>query len=108
MTLLKCDFDRAACPGAAFAARLAFVARCHRVGVAFVRYERTRRGWHVVVGLTTRVSFARVVLLQSLLGSDWKRETFNSRRASAWRHVPPFWRQRANVLYRRHYRRIAA
>lgn len=86
--------------------RLTFVARVHRLAVRFIRYVRTRRGWHVVIGVAGRVSMVRVILLQALLGSDWKRESFNSRRALAWRHVPAFWRVRANVLYTRHARGV--
>lgn len=84
--------------------RVRFVARIHRLPVDVISLRRTRRGWHVRIDVPRRIAFTRVVLLQALLGSDWKRETFNSRRALAWRHVPAFWRQRANVLYRRHER----
>lgn len=102
MTLLKCDYDHGWPQD--FAARLEMVARYQRLHVEYVRIERSGsgRGFHVVVAVRGRVAFARIVLLQALLGSDWKRELFNSRRALAWRHVPEFWRKRANVLYKRH------
>lgn len=86
--------------------RVQFVCRAHRVRVTLVEVHRTRHGYHVIIHITRRVSFMRAVLMQALIGSDWKRETFNSRRAIAWRDVPAFWRTRANVLYQRHYRRV--
>lgn len=101
MTVLKCDFDGRV-PGL-FTYRLAFVCRVHRLRVMWWEIHRTRNGYHVVIHVAQRVSFARVILLQAVLGSDWRRETFNSRRANAWRNVPAFWRNRANVLYQRHY-----
>lgn len=83
------------------------LARVHGLHVECIRIDRTRHGYHIIIAVRGRVSMARVVLFQSLLGSDWKREMFNSRRAAAWRRVPAFWRTRANVLYQRHYRGVA-
>lgn len=102
MTVLKLDYDGSFPRD--FDKRLALVARVHHLSIALVRIDRTRHGYHALVWVRQRVSFARVVLLQSVLGSDWKRELFNSRRANAWRALPLFWRERANVLYQRHYR----
>lgn len=104
MTVLKCDYDGRI--PAVLIARVAFVCRVHRCRVVLIETRRTRRGYHVVITVAQRVSFARVILMQALLGSDWKRELFNSRRAMAWRDVPAFWRNRANVLYDRHYRSV--
>ena len=106
MTELKIDFDAPTVPRD-FVARLTMLVRLHRLSVVAVCYRQTVHGWHVRVFVAQRVAFMRVILLQSLLGSDWKREAYNSRRALNWRHVPAFWRQRANVLYRRHFREIA-
>jgi hypothetical protein len=50
---------------------------------------------------------ARVITLQAVLGSDWKREAFNSARVIRTRNVPAFWRRRLNVLYVRHIRGVA-
>jgi hypothetical protein len=104
MTAIKCDFDGVM--PRAFIQRVAFVCRVLRCSVLYLEVHRTRRGHHVVIHVNRRLSFMRTVLIQALLGSDWKRETFNSRRASAWRNVPAFWRNRANVLYNRHYRSV--
>lgn len=89
-----------------FEFRLRSVVRGHRLRVERVGIFRTRHGYHVSIVVRGRIAFARCVLLQALLGSDWKRELFNSRRALAWRRVPSFWRSRANVLYQRHHRGI--
>jgi hypothetical protein len=105
MTSLKIDIDRARFP-ADFATRLRMLVDVHGLAVHTTCYARTTNGWHIVVVLHGRVGFHRVVLFQALLGSDWKREMFNSRRALAWRRVSAFWRERANVLYRRHYRSV--
>lgn len=84
------------------------VTRVCRLRVDYVRVNRSGsgRGWHVVVGIGGRVAPLRVVLVQALLGSDWKRELFNTRRAMSVRRTSPFWRERANVLYVRHYRGV--
>jgi hypothetical protein len=101
---LKCDYD-GAIPADVWV-RLEMVARLHRLPVAWVRFDRTRRGYHMVVRVARRVDLRRVVQLQTVLGSDWKREAFNS--ARAWRaNVPAFWRRRLNVLYARHLRGVA-
>lgn len=86
--------------------RIQMVARSHSIGAYAVAMERSGsgRGWHVTVVCGKRLSAMRVVALQAIIGSDWKRELFNSRRAAAWRRVPGFWRKRANVLYSRHYK----
>ena len=103
-TTLKLDFDGRFPRD--YACRLAFVTRVHRLRVVTERIDKTRHGYHVVLVVAGAVAFWRVVMLQALLGSDWKRETFNSRRAIAWRNVPAFWRDRGNVLYNRHYRSV--
>lgn len=100
MTEIKLDYDGAF--PADFWMRVGVVCRAHRLRILAWRRDRTRHGWHVVIYVVNRCSFQRVVLLQALMGSDWKREMFNSRRALAWRRVPVFWRTRANVLYDRH------
>lgn len=86
--------------------RLEMVTRMHRLRVREVCVGRSGggKGFHVVVHVNRSLSFMRVVCLQAILGSDWKRELFNSRRAAAWRQVPEFWRSRGNVLYDRHYK----
>lgn len=104
MTEIKCDYDGALPRD--LSKRIALVCRAHGLRVEVVRIRKTVRGWHVRITVRRRVAFWRVVLVQALLGSDWKRELYNSRRAIAWRSVPAFWRDRANVLYVRHHRGV--
>lgn len=104
MTTLKVDFDRVTVPHW-FESRLLFVARVQRLRVVRVSMRRTVHGWHVVVTVAQRIALSRVILLQALLGSDWKRELYNSRRALR-RDLSPYWRARVNVLYTRHYRNV--
>lgn len=105
MTELKLDFDSDRIP-TDFMDRLRMLVRLHGFRVTAVAYRRSRHGWHVRVLLNQRIDFSFVVAFQAILGSDWKREAYNSRRAANWRDVSPFWRKRANVLYSRHYRSV--
>lgn len=102
MSVLMLDYDGPVPRD--FAARLTMAVKVHRLTVLTTCYHRTARGWHVIVHVRQRVAMMRVIALQAALGSDWKREIFNSRRVIAWRRVPRYWRERANVLYERHYR----
>lgn len=104
MAKILCDFDRPIPRD--FSKRLAMVVSVHRLRVRYVRVDKTEHGFHVVVSVVGRLPLLRCVALQAILGSDWKRELFNSRRAFAWRNVPPFWRERSNVLYGRHFRGV--
>lgn len=106
MTELKLDFDSDRIP-TDFVDRLIMLVRLHSLTVRTICYRRSLHGWHVRVCVAGRLGFLRVVAFQAILGSDWKREAYNSRRARNWRDVSPFWRERANVLYRRHYRSVA-
>ena len=81
--------------------RLPFVIRKLDLHVESVSYEysSSRRGFHVVVGLLEWVPANVVVILQALLASDWRRETFNMVRVLSLPDAPTFWRKRWNVLY---------
>jgi hypothetical protein len=46
----------------------------------YVRLDKTERGWHVVILMNRKVPPAVTVALQAIMGSDYKRETFNIRR----------------------------
>lgn len=102
--LILCDFDGELPED--LNARLEMVARVQRLHVRWYRIDRTKHGYHMVVNVTGRIGMLRTVLIQSLLGSDWKRETFNSRRAML-KGLPAYWRSRFNVLYHRHFREIS-
>lgn len=103
MTLLYCDIDGPLPPKL-----LPWITQCCRVWgwpIEAVRYDKTRRGWHVVVGVRKRLDFPMVVAAQAIFGSDPKREMFNMMRANA-KDVDPFWLARRNVLYASHSRGI--
>jgi hypothetical protein len=67
----------------------------------WLRTDRTRRGWHVIIRLTRSLRPAETVAVQALLGSDSRRESLNLMRAiSVQRRDPgPFWRRRWNLLF---------
>jgi hypothetical protein len=67
-----------------------------------VRYEKTKRGWHIVIHHNARLSPAETVALQCVLGSDRKREALNLMRALAIARgkYSRFWVRRFNILYR--------
>ena len=105
--MLRCDYDDAI--PRQMAARVQFVARVFALRVRFVRYDRTRRGHHMVVDCRgAALSPTETVLAQALLGSDWKREAYNAGRARVLSRQPSFWREssRWNVLYHRHWRKV--
>ena len=68
--------------------------------VECVRYDRTRHGWHVLVGVEAELSPLMIVAAQAILGSDLKREAFNLMRVQRPRRG--FFRERWNVLYKSH------
>lgn len=103
MTDILCDYDGEI--PSDFWNRLEMVVRAQRLNVICIRIDRTRHGYHLILTVSNRIGAVRLVLIQALLGSDWKREAYNSRRAIL-RGIPAFWRERRNVLYKRHYRGI--
>ena len=56
-------------------------------------------GHHVMVKLSDPVPALAAVAIQAILGSDWRRETFNLQRALVLADAPEFWHFRWNVLY---------
>lgn len=84
--------------------RIILACKIWRWPLVAVKYERTRRGWHVVVGVRRRVSAPLIVAAQAVLGSDRNREMFNVMRVQALPYVPGYWRTRWNVLYVYHSR----
>jgi hypothetical protein len=64
--------------------------------------HRTRRGYHVELFAQCKIEPAQMVALQSILGSDYRRETFNLFRARMLPLAPGFWRQLGhwNVLHK--------
>lgn len=97
MTDLKLDFDTPTCPRLLHRAR--WLARLLHWTVRGVEYRRTRHGWHVVITIAQSIAPTSLVAAQAILGSDWRRESFNLLRARHLARVGPQWRQRFNVLY---------
>lgn len=100
MNVLLLDYDSV--DDAAHAlTRLPLVANQTGVRVQAISYEysSSKRGVHVVVFLKDFLPAFQVVLLQSLCGSDWRRETFNQFRVRNLARARAFWRKRWNVFY---------
>ena len=68
----------------------------------FIQYARTRRGWHVVIGLRETLEPAEQVALQAVLGSDRRREGLNIFRVLCIRRAgaTQFWQARWNMLFK--------
>lgn len=93
------DFDLGRC-----SPRLAGIhvtLRAIRNRAAWIRYDRTKKGWHIVIALRDALQPAETVALQACCGSDIRRETLNLMRVLAIRRkgASPFWRKRYNILY---------
>ena len=82
--------------------RIAWACAVLRWPIEAVRVDRTRRGYHVVIGVRRRLAPPVVVAAQAILFSDWRREVFNLLRVSKLDDAPKFWRERWNVLYEAH------
>lgn len=63
--------------------------------------RRTKRGWHMEVGVNFALTTAEQVATQAVLGSDLAREAMNLRRAISLRvhKHSPFWKKRWNILF---------
>jgi hypothetical protein len=81
--------------------KLPFVARKLELSVLTLSYcySSSRRGFHVVIFFKELLSPMLTIILQVMLGSDWRRETFNLVRVRNLRRAPAFWQSRWNVLY---------
>jgi hypothetical protein len=67
-----------------------------------LKRHRTKRGYHVELLAHIRLTSSRMVALQAILGSDYRREAFNLFRAQALPFAPAFWGRLPhwNVLHR--------
>lgn len=93
--VIMCDYDTPTAPGF-----LEFTKVFHTLGITpiSVRYDRTKRGWHVVIVLPRDLHKCATVALQAILGSDPRRETLNLMRALST-NMDRFASQRWNVLF---------
>jgi len=82
-----------------------FLARLRVIGLRarWISYRRTRRGWHLAIGIDVALTPSEQVACQFALGSDPQRETMNTRRAISLRvhKHSAFWKRRWNILFRR-------
>lgn len=100
MTEIKLDYDGE--PPKDLMERLGFVRRLLSLGrLGPVVVTCTRRGFHVETSCARELDQTAVAAVQAILGSDFRRETFNLARALVLRRAPAFWRTRSNVLYAR-------
>lgn len=92
--LTLCDYDT---PGPPSWQSITRVARMLGIQPAFTRYDRTARGWHVVIEWNRTFRPLEIICLQFALGSDPKRETYNlarvfsGKRSKRWNLL--FWRK---------------
>lgn len=95
---IMCDYDMPAPP------KVALQSLAHTLGltVGWVRWDRTRRGWHLIVRFHQALTLAETIAAQAILGSDRARERLNLARAISLRlHPSKYWERRANILYSR-------
>jgi hypothetical protein len=81
------------------------LSRLRTIGVQVkrIRFSRTKKGWHLEIGITIKLTKAETVAAQAILGSDLRREAMNLRRAISLRvhKHSRFWRKRWNILFLR-------
>jgi hypothetical protein len=106
VTTLKLDFDSDAetfVPGGApnvLVTRWPFVCQIFRLREVNRTLDRsTHDGIHASIEVEETLTATAIVALQAILGSDWKRETYNLMRALVVDQAPDFWQPRWNVLY---------
>lgn len=95
---ILCDFDTPDVP------RPAIFSLCRTIGVCveFVRFDRTRRGWHCVIKLRQKLTNAERIAASAILGSDPARARLDLCRAISIRLYPSkFWEKRISVLFER-------
>lgn len=105
MTLLKVDIDGPLPRD--IDSRVWWMCLTLRWPVESWSYYRTQKGWHLVIEVRRRVHPWRVIAAQAILGSDYRRETFNLRRTGRWRELSAVARSRWNVLFLRKLRVVA-
>jgi hypothetical protein len=64
------------------------------IGLSLWKIMRTKRGWHLYFRTYSVASGLEPIMLQAILGSDWKRELFNYAKWKEGREMSEW-----NVLY---------
>lgn len=89
-----------------FIQQLRAVANITELRVRWLRIDRTRHGWHVVIHWNIRLEPAEQVALQLALGSDRRRECLNLKRVlSLNRHWSKTGAKYWNLLFSRKLKR---
>lgn len=90
-----CDYDL---PRAPSLRRFWRFARLVELTPEVIQYDRTRRGWHVLIAWARALTPLEQVAIQAVLGSDYQREIYNLARVMSGRAVDnPAW----NILFER-------
>jgi hypothetical protein len=76
--MVYCDYDRPTPPSMWELNRVFHILD---IRPQYIRFDRTRHGWHVVIRLPRALDKLATVALQAVLGSDPRRETLNLMRA---------------------------
>lgn len=72
--LSLCDYDTQWRPSMD---RIQRLSKMLGVGISWIREDRTRRGWHVLILWKKAMTPLALVAIQCVLGSDYERETYN-------------------------------
>lgn len=73
------------------------------IRVKSITYSPTRKGWHIIIHVTEKLSPIEQIAIQAALGSDIKRELMNLQRYFGFKgkKIPEFWKDRWNLLFSR-------
>jgi hypothetical protein len=89
-----CDYDTVTPPSLELVYR---IARMLEIKPVLIEYNRTRRGWHLIITWNRRFKPIEIVALQCCLHSDIRRETFNLARVFSGKARSRRW----NILFER-------
>ena len=92
MGAIKIDLDTKDIPWMAFGHRIAFIERHLELSISEVQVHDTNKGYHIYLYFEKEIPDMAIVAIQAILGSDWRRETYNARRVT---NGTPAW----NVLF---------
>lgn len=92
--LTMCDYDKPSWRPSI--GRISRLAQMLQMKPEFIREDRTRRGWHLLIVWNRRLSPLEQVAIQCVLGSDLQREAYNLARAMSGKESP-----RWNLLFER-------
>jgi hypothetical protein len=95
---ILCDFDSSAIPAPCLYSLV------HTLGltVEWFRYDRTKRGWHLIIKVKEFLTDAEIIACSLILGSDIDRARLDLTRAISIRlHPSKFWHKRVSILFDR-------